>query len=331
MKNYLLVSLLSLLFCVVVFSEPQTCRSVTTTTCDHENSPSPSLSRPGNAVVKRGKQGAKGEKGDRGPVGPAGSDQSDAILEVSMATAKNAEEINEHSSLLSEMSGEISKVESSQQLAELLHNQTLERLVGLVGEQNEKIRRLTEHVDDLSSCEVPVISHSTTNSSSKISHGENVQYSCELYFEPEGETTRKCSRGKLIPSFHSHPLKCTKISSLTWKEAKMHCNKRNRTMAITGIETTAKRRELCRRSGMTSLSYVWLGFTKEETGEWKMSDGSQLPHDFEFQWWGGSRGLPSRNSNSGWDFMMVQCQSDHPNFGKLNNRPNSYNRDFICE
>ena len=151
MKNYLLVSLLSLLFCVLVFSEPQTCRSVTTTTCDHENSPSPSLSRPGNAVVKRGKQGAKGEKGDRGPVGPAGSDQSDAILEVSMATAKNAEEINEHSSLLSEMSGEISKVESSQQLAELLHNQTLERLVGLVGEQNEKIRRLTEHVDDLSS------------------------------------------------------------------------------------------------------------------------------------------------------------------------------------
>ena len=185
MKNYLLVSLLSLLFCVVVFSEPQTCRSVTTTTCDHENSPSPSLSRPDNAVVKRGKKGVKGEKGDSGPAGPAGSDQSSAIakhdkeinehssqlseisgelteisgefskmessqLEVSMATAKNAEEIREHSSLLSEMSGEISKMESSQQLAELMHNQTFERLVGLVGEQNEKIRRLTEHVDDLS-------------------------------------------------------------------------------------------------------------------------------------------------------------------------------------
>ena len=77
--------------------------------------------------------------------------------------------------------------------------------------------------------------------------------------------------------------------------------------------------------------WTWLGMTKEETGQWKMSDGSRLPPDFELEWWGGRRGLPSYRSESGYDFMMVWCGSGHSYFGQLDNNPNSSERAFICE
>ena len=146
MNKYSIV-LISVLFFSTVCAESQTCTSVTTTTCDSGEIPqfTPSA-HPGNAV-KRGKAGAKGEKGETGPAGPAGTDLSEVVAEVSAATARHGRQIKRNSALLSELSDEISNVESEQHQ----QNGTVEKLIALVERQSEDIMRLNERVEALTS------------------------------------------------------------------------------------------------------------------------------------------------------------------------------------
>ena len=146
MNKYSIV-LISVLFFSTVCAESQTCTSVTTTTCDSGEIPqfTPSA-HPGNAV-KRGKAGAKGEKGETGPAGPVGTDLSEVVAEVSAATARHGRQIKRNSALLSELSDEISNVESEQHQ----QNGTVEKLIALVERQSEDIMRLNERVEALTS------------------------------------------------------------------------------------------------------------------------------------------------------------------------------------
>ena len=129
MMRKFLVALILVLFFSAVCAESQTCTSVTTTTCDPGENPQFSSSVPHGNTVKRGKAGPKGEKGEPGPAGPAGTDLSEVVAEVS---ARHGRQINRNSALLSELSGEISNVESEQ-------NRRLEALASLQNGMVEKL------------------------------------------------------------------------------------------------------------------------------------------------------------------------------------------------
>ena len=148
MMRKFLVTLILVLFFSAVCAESQTCTSVTTTTCDPGENPQFSSSVPHGNTVKRGKAGPKGEKGEPGPAGPAGTDLSEVVAEVS---ARHGRQINRNSALLSELSSEISNVESEQnrrlEALASLQNGTVEKLVALVGRQGEEILRLKKHVE----------------------------------------------------------------------------------------------------------------------------------------------------------------------------------------
>jgi len=324
MNKYSIV-LISVLFFSTVCAESQTCTSVTTTTCDSGEIPqfTPSA-HPGNAV-KRGKAGAKGEKGETGPAGPAGTDLSEVVAEVSAATARHGRQIKRNSALLSELSGEISNVESEQHQ----QNGTVEKLIALVERQSEDIMRLNERVEALTSCELPEIAFSTTNSTRIVPHNTVVKFKCNLYYEAEGDTVRKCVKGIIFPNFLTNPLKCAK-KQLSFKDALHHCREHNMTLAQKGIDTTAQRQELCRRSGVDG--WAWIGMEKESTGgQWRLADGSDVPASFEYEWSGGRRGLPNINSGATHDFMLVYCGSGIDDFGRLINYRNNNNRNFICQ
>ena len=146
MEKVIIVLLLATFFSDA-FGESQTCKSVTTTTCDHY---SLSPSSP-NQPVKRGKMGPKGEKGERGP---GGIDQSVAVLELSKMTAQHDEEIKilqglkaVHSSQLSELS----ELYLMQNKVLLVQNITIESLVNELHVQNNKIEYLMKSVKELSS------------------------------------------------------------------------------------------------------------------------------------------------------------------------------------
>ena len=146
MEKCSIILLLTILFSVA-YGESQTCRSVTTTTCDDKSF---FPSSPDNAV-KRGKMGAKGEKGERGPTGP---DQNGFVLKFSEATAKHDEEINElqtsklaHSSLLSELS----ELYLTQNTALLMQNKTIKSWINMLEKQNNKINNLMMSVNELNS------------------------------------------------------------------------------------------------------------------------------------------------------------------------------------
>jgi len=330
MNKYSVV-LISVLFFSTVRAESQTCTSVTTTTCDSGEIPpfsSPSPGQHHGNAVKRGKAGAKGEKGETGPAGPAGTDLSEVVAEVSAATARHGRQINRNSALLSELSGEISNVESEQnRRIEALasrQNATVERLILLVERQSEEILRLKERVEPfMNSCILPEVSFTTINSTRIVPHNTIVKYLCNLYYEAEGETVRSCVKGTILPSFQTNPLKCAR-KKLSFKEAQRHCKEHNMALAQAGIDTVANRRELCRRSGADS--WTWIGMEKESTGgQWRLADGRNVPASFEFEWNGGRRGLPSINSGAGFDFMSVYCGSGQ--LYNYSNRP----RNFICQ
>ena len=55
---------------------------------------------------------------------------------------------------------------------------------------------------------MPEVAFSTTNSTRIVPHNTVVKFKCDLYYEAEGETVRKCVKGRLLPSFKTNPLKC---------------------------------------------------------------------------------------------------------------------------
>ena len=57
-------------------------------------------------------------------------------------------------------------------------------------------------------CDLPEVAFSTTNSTRIVPHNTVVKYQCDLYYEAEGETVRKCVKGRLLPSLKTNPLKC---------------------------------------------------------------------------------------------------------------------------
>ena len=57
-------------------------------------------------------------------------------------------------------------------------------------------------------CELPEVALTTTNSTRVVPHNTVVKYKCDLFYETEGETVRKCVKGRLLPSFLTNPLKC---------------------------------------------------------------------------------------------------------------------------
>jgi len=316
MEKCSIIFLLTILFSVA-YGESQTCRSVTTTTCDDKSF---FPSSPDNAV-KRGKMGAKGEKGERGPTGP---DQNGFVLKFSEATAKHDEEINElqtsklaHSSLLSELS----ELYLTQNTALLMQNKTIKSWINMLEKQNNKINNLMMSVNELNSCETPNVKLATKNSTSIVAHKTTVKYSCKMYYEPEGEPIRKCLNGKFKPSFHSNPLTCTR-KRLTWKAAKKYCEEYDLFMVMTGTETTDKRKELCSRNSLSG--WVWIGINKE-TGHWKLSDGSSLPDTFQYNWRAGGT-----DHTRGSDYMAVYC-GKYSNYGKLYNMPSGNVFPFICQ
>jgi len=319
-----LVALILVLFFSAVCAESQTCTSVTTTTCDPGENPQFSSSVPHGNTVKRGKAGPKGEKGEPGPAGPAGTDLSEVVAEVS---ARHGRQINRNSALLSELSGKISNVESEQnrrlEALASLQNGTVEKLMALVGRQGEEILRLKKHVEALTTdCVMPEVAFSTRNSTRIVPHNTVVKYQCDLYYEAESETVRSCVKGTILPSFQTNPLKCTKMK-LSFKKAADHCKEHNMILAQAGIDTTAKRQELCRRNGLSND--VWIGMEKETTGgQWRFADGSNVPGSFQYEWqW--------YNEDEGHDFMRLWCFRTSSHFGELYNLPNTRKLDFICQ
>ena len=57
-------------------------------------------------------------------------------------------------------------------------------------------------------CELPEIAFSTTNSTRIVPRNTVVKFKCNLYYEAEGDTVRKCVKGIILPSFLTNPLKC---------------------------------------------------------------------------------------------------------------------------
>ena len=146
MEKVIAVLLLTFFFSHA-FGGSQTCKSVTTTTCDHDSLSPSSPDQP----MRRGKMGPKGEKGERGP---GGTDLSGAVLGITKMTAKHDEEIKilqnlkaVHSSQLSELSD----LYLMQNQALLVQNKTIESLVDMLQVQTNKINYLVKSVKELSS------------------------------------------------------------------------------------------------------------------------------------------------------------------------------------
>ena len=55
---------------------------------------------------------------------------------------------------------------------------------------------------------MPEVALTTTNATRIVAHNTVVKFNCNLYYEPEGETVRKCIKGIIVPNFHTNPLKC---------------------------------------------------------------------------------------------------------------------------
>ena len=75
---------------------------------------------------------------------------------------------------------------------------------------------------------------------------------------------------------------------------------------------------------------MWIGLEKESSGgqKWRLTDGSDVPASFDYEWLYGRKGALS---NAGYDFMRVWCRNDSL-FGQLENVPHNYsNYDFFCQ
>ena len=57
-------------------------------------------------------------------------------------------------------------------------------------------------------CEVDAIPNSDRNIPFKFSHKTNVTINCDMYYLPDGNTTRYCIKGRIYPDFITNPLTC---------------------------------------------------------------------------------------------------------------------------
>jgi len=303
-----------LIFFLIYLLKPASCQ-VCTTTCDHGQPLSPPAARD---VIRRGKSGPRGEKGDRGSTGAKGTDHGEAVSRNSADISRNSDVLDEHRAEIAVMGGKI----ESQNGVIARQEETIRNLSGVVRGQASEISHLSGVIEEAFSCELPVIDRATTNISSvRVAHNTAVEFSCvPFFYEPEGDTLRKCRGGVLQPSFDVFSCK---MRSSKWHAAREFCRDHGSDLLMNGIATTSERRKYCETNNMTESNF-FIGITKEGTGSWRFADGRPLPSQFELGW---RDGYPYKNIN--WDYMMMVC-SRGSDFGKLFNHP-SANYRFACQ
>merc|ERR1719427_251763 len=101
-------------------------------------------------------------------------------------------------------------------------------------------------------------------------------------------------------------MKCSfKLLGGYWNMANKVCTDLGKSILSDGIETTEKRKKMCKEIGVNKVNNrnIWTDITKT-TGTWRHLDGRSLDGSFQFDWIPGN---PRMVHNNGWDFMLIHC------------------------
>jgi len=191
-------------------------------------------------------------------------------------------------------------------------------------------------IRELSSCVVEDIKNAGHNTSSLIRNNEFVTYNCAHGHHPEGITTRKCTMGRLIPSFALYPFSCAINKpkyyfpniKLSWLASQKYCQtKYGGNLANHGLETQAARRALAIR--FNTKDDFSVGF-RRVNGVWLRVDGSVIYPPLDNIWYP-EHGYPV--STPGYDYMRLRGyqQPHNERLGMLWNHLEHHKRLFICE
>jgi len=276
--------------------------------------------------VKRGKMGPKGLKGEKGNAGRKGADLSvemngleEKITRLEGENSVLNEAITKINQKLSTQRSKIGLLEQEKdEMNNTIFSQTkiVRQLENVLLKQIEQIEIYSNITETLSECHLPDIEN--IRQPGKIKHNSTVQMSCSSFF-PRGVTKRRCMFAKFHPNFHTHPFSCG-VFSTTWDEAKKTCKDHGSEIISFGLETIEKRKAACRRIG----EQFWTGI-KKTNGRWEYPDGTNADN-FNFNWYPGSPHL-----YPGWNFLVVYCDENSSNFGKVHNQPKTSGYHFLCQ
>merc|ERR1712183_163888 len=239
------------------------------------------LSNPTDPVVpvKRGKMGPKGERGEKGNAGETGANLSVELEGLEEKTTRlekknsNLEEtitkVNEKLllkiDLLEQEKDEMNSTIASQtKRMEELESLLLEQIERanftetMLQKQAKQMEVYSKYTETLAECHLPDISLSP-QTRMRVQHNTTIQLSCSRGSKSEGVAERNCWMGKLHPNFKSHPFSCD-LFAAHWDEANKICTDLGSTLIYEGIDTTEKRKEVCRKFGVGGNLFT--GITK---------------------------------------------------------------------
>jgi len=180
---------------------------------------------------------------------------------------------------------------------------------------------------ECTACSLPHIEHLSRHMPRLTPDRSSVELSCEGSLVPFGVTNRNCNSRQWSPDFASKPFSCRNLFKVTWDEANNFCKNLGTELITEGIDTTEKRKEVCKRFGVAEVdlnrAYIWTGITKS-SGRWRQANGGSVG-SFQFDW------KNSAWNYNGWDFLAIECIEISPYFGKVLNQPKRGSYYVLCQ
>jgi len=171
-----------------------------------------------SSILSRGKMGQKGEKGDVGSPGQKGESNKHVISKL----AKKFEILENKVQEQSEVIAKLSEMLQNSSVLMKKRSEITEINSDLIKNLSETLISKSELIEDLSKCETEQIENASSNITGKnenfttlLRHNEVVEYKCNDGYFSKSLPIRKCSRGKVLPSFQTQPFTCIDVCSQT--------------------------------------------------------------------------------------------------------------------
>jgi len=348
------------LIIVLCFAKLNVCQQCSLV-CNQQETPSDPIDP--MTPLKRGKMGPKGDKGEKGSDGEKGTDLSQEVGNLKKEALKQAKKnsrlkkyVKIMNDTISEQTTEIDSLKQNkaemnntlmiqateienlqniieQQKSEINstisnHTKKIELLESLLYKQAEKLELYSNTVYTIPDCSLSHIEHLNEKLPRKVPHDSTIEISCRYNYYPDSRhvTNRTCNFGNWIPNFYTHPFTC-KMSRVSWDNANKTCFDLQTTLIFTGIETTEKRKEFCRKHEIKDQ--LWTGIVREND-RWRQPDGKLLDENFELDWYQNNyNSYNSRNSKRN-DFVYIHCNKNTI-FGKISSGKSYGSYSFLCE
>jgi len=180
-----------------------------------------------SSILSRGKMGQKGEKGDVGSPGQKGESNKHVISKL----AKKFEILENKVQEQSEVIAKLSEMLQNSSVLMKKRSEITEINSDLIKNLSETLISKSELIEDLSKCETEQIENASSNITGKnensttlLRHNEVVEYKCNDGYFSKSLPIRKCSRGKVLPSFQTQPFTCIDVCSQTPCKNNGTCN-----------------------------------------------------------------------------------------------------------